>query len=523
MGRTRMVAVDFRIAQSDLKQARRLPWRSWTVSDRTHPDPASSSLIAARAEPPLVVDLDGTLTPSDLLIESAFRLAQADPLALWRLPLWLAEGKAVLKARLAERAPLDFALLPLDTTLLAFLHAERARGRRIFLASASDRRYVQALAEHVGLFDGVFASDGAINLAGAEKARILAETFGAKGFDYVGNATADLAVWAVARRAHLVDCGPDLAAAAGRACADIHHLRPPAGRGHQAHAWLRAVRAHQWLKNLLVFLPALASHSLNPATLGAALVAFLAFSACASSVYLLNDLVDLPSDRAHPTKRHRPFASGTLPLAQGLILIPLLLVLAGALATLLPAGFGIVLALYYGVTLLYTLTLKRRIVVDVLTLAGLYTLRVLAGAAATAILVSEWLLAFSMFLFLCLALIKRYSELMERVRTRKGRPAGRAYVPDDTPMIGALAGASGFVSVLVLALYINSPAVHALYPHPERLWGIGILLMYWVARVLMLAHRGVLHDDPVVFAVKDRTSLAVAGLMGLTVVAGALP
>lgn len=487
------------------------------MSDRTHLDPVSSALPTCSGDPPLVVDLDGTLTPSDLLIESLFLLA---PLDIIRLPLWLLAGKAPFKARIAEAVTLDLASLPLNDEVVALITAERARGRRIYLASASDRRLVQALADQLGLFDGVFASDGITNLRGDDKARHLIAAFGLRGFDYVGNSAADLPVWQSARRAIVVNASGRVTAEARLRRPDMTELSP---RQTSPLLHLRAMRAHQWLKNLLVFLPALADHSLDGATLAASVLAFLAFCLCASSVYLLNDLVDLPSDRAHPSKKARPFASGRIPLAHGLGLIPALLAAAVLVSLALPVEFVAVLGAYWGITLLYSLTLKRRLVVDVLTLAGLYTLRVLAGAAATGILVSEWLLAFSMFLFLCLALIKRYSELVERLRSHKGKPAGRAYVTDDTPMVGALAGASGFVSVLVLALYIASPDVDRLYPHPQLLWAIGILLLYWVSRVLMLAHRGEVHDDPVVFAVKDRVSLMIVALMGLIAILGSLP
>lgn len=468
---------------------------------------------------PLVVDVDGTLTGSNLLIESFFRLAATDPLALRHLPRWLAEGKAALKDHIAARVKLDVALLPLNDTLMAMIRTERALGRKIYLASASDRRYVQALADHLGLFDGIFASDGAVNLRGDNKARALTQAFGAHGFDYAGNGAVDLPVWQVARRAILVGVPPRVAEEARRQGGEVQDLPV---RAPGAATYARALRLHQWLKNLLVFLPALASHTLLsvwPQTL----LAFVAFCLCASSVYLLNDLLDLPNDRRHPSKRMRPFAQGTLPLWHGLALIPVLLAAAGIAAAFLPLQFAAILALYYATTLLYSLVLKRRIVIDVLTLAALYTVRVIAGAAAAAIMVSEWLLAFSVFLFLCLALIKRYSELVERQRQRAARAAGRGYMTDDLPMVGALAGASGFVSILVLALYISSPEVDLLYTRPQALWAVCVLLLYWVARVLMLAHRGQIHDDPVVFAAKDKVSLVIVVLCGLAVLMGALP
>lgn len=471
------------------------------------------------SEVPLVIDVDGTLTTSNLLIESFFRLASTDLAAALVAISALRRGKAALKAEIAGRAALDMALLPLNEIVVAMIRAERAQGRRIYLASAADCRYVQALADHLGLFDGVFASDGTTNLSGTNKAQALIRAFGAHCFDYAGNGAIDLPVWEAARRAILVGVPAGVAAKARQRGLDMREI--PARRIGPA-TYARALRVHQWLKNLLVFVPALANHSLMsvwPQTL----LAFAAFCLCASSVYLLNDLLDLTNDRRHPTKRTRPFAEGSLPLWNGLALIPTLLLGAGALAAFLPGQFAILLGLYYGTTLLYSLVLKRRIVIDVLTLAGLYTSRVMAGAAAAGIAVSEWLLAFSIFLFLCLALIKRYSELVERQRQKAARAAGRGYMTDDLPMVGALAGASGFVSILVLALYINSPEVDLLYNHPQMLWAVCLLLLYWVTRVLMLAHRGQIQDDPMVFAAKDGVSLAIVALSGLAVLAGSLP
>lgn len=472
---------------------------------------------------PLVVDVDGTLIRTDLLAESVLRLVAHDPLAGWRLPLWLAGGRAGFKARVADQVLPDPDGLPLNRAVLDFIDDERRRGRRVYLASASDRRAVQNLADHLGRFDGVFASDGETNLSGGAKAQALCQAFGAGGFDYMGNARVDLEVWPYARHAVVVNAPASLVAEARRRFPHVMELAPQPAPRRQALTVLRAMRGHQWLKNVLVFLPALAHHSLDGAVVAASGLAFLAFCLCASSVYVLNDLIDLPSDRAHPTKRDRPFAAGQLPPVAGAVLAPLLLGLAGLVCLGLPLGFFAVLATYYATTLLYTFVLKQRLVIDVVALAALYTIRVVAGGAATGIAVSEWLLAFSMFLFLCLALIKRYSELVERVRNGGGRPAGRGYEADDAPMVGALAGASGFVSVLVLALYISSPDVHELYGHPGLLWGVGVLLLYWVARVVMLAHRGELHDDPLVFAATDRGSLVTVALMGAIVVAGTLP
>jgi 4-hydroxybenzoate polyprenyltransferase len=323
-------------------------------------------------------------------------------------------------------------------------------------------------------------------------------------------------VWKRARRAIVVSPDAGLAERA-RSVSEVERVFDQPRHGAIA-TWVRALRAHQWVKNVLLFVPLLAAHRFTdlPAW-GAAALAFLAFSLCASAVYLLNDLLDLPADRHHPRKRHRPLAAGTLPLLQGLIAIPLLLLLAAALAMLLPAAFGISLACYFAITLAYSLYLKRIAVADTMTLAALYTLRIIAGAFALGPMLSFWLLAFSMFLFLSLAMIKRHAELTVMRSEGRGAAAGRGYVVDDLAMIATLGGASGYLSVLVLALYINSEASQKLYAQPVLLWLLCPLLLYWISRAWMITHRGAMHDDPIVFAFRDRTSLLI-GALGLAVV-----
>jgi 4-hydroxybenzoate polyprenyltransferase len=386
----------------------------------------------------------------------------------------------------------------------------------IVLCTATDTSVAERVAAHVGLFDEVIASDGRINAKGEAKAALLVARFGERGFDYVGNESVDLAVWKRARRAIVVSPDAGLAECA-RSVSEVERVFDQPQRGLIA-TWARALRMHQWVKNVLLFVPLLAAHRFAdlPAW-GAAALAFLAFSLCASAVYLLNDLLDLPADRHHPRKRHRPLAAGTLPLLQGLIAIPLLLLLAAALAMLLPAAFGISLACYFAITLAYSLYLKRIAVADTMTLAALYTLRIIAGAFALGPMLSFWLLAFSMFLFLSLAMIKRHAELTVMRSEGRGAAAGRGYVVDDLAMIATLGGASGYLSVLVLALYINSEASQKLYAQPVLLWLLCPLLLYWISRAWMITHRGAMHDDPIVFAFRDRTSLLI-GALGLAVV-----
>ena len=472
---------------------------------------------AAGAGPPLVVDLDGTLVRSDLLVESFLALVSAFPgralAALWALR----RGKAAFKAAVADHAAVEAATLPYDEDVLAAVRAARAEGRPTVLASASDVRLVRAVAAHLDAFDAVLGSEPGTNLAGERKADALAARYGEGGFDYVGDHPVDRAVWTRARRAVVVRPSARFARRLEREGLAVEPLgvRRPALRPH-----LRALRPHQWLKNALIFAPPLAGHAPPPALL-ACLLAFVSFSLCASSVYVLNDLLDLASDRDHARKRRRPFASGDVPLAHGALMAPLLLLAAVAVGAFLPGRFLMVLAGYFALTLSYSLGLKRLVMIDVVTLACLYGARLLAGSAASDVLLSHWLEALAVFLFLSLALVKRLAELVDRIAAGKGDPAGRGYRLSDLPMVEAMAAASGFVAVVVLALYLNSPDVGVLYRYPHRLWLICVVVLYWVSRMLITAHRGEMHDDPVVYAVRDRAS-QVCGLLCAAVVACAL-
>ncbi len=479
------------------------------------PDPA-----AAPDTVPLAVDLDGTLVRSDLLVESLFALLRRNPLYLFLLPWWLRGGKARFKAEIAARVVLDPALLPYDPEFLSFLEGERRAGRPLLLVTASDQRLARRVADHLGLFERVLASDGETNLSGGRKARALVEAFGDKGFDYAANAPVDLAVWRHARGALLVDPSPGLESR-------LRRLVPVEavfdGRPGGIGPWLRAMRPHQWLKNLLLFVPLLMAHRLEePALLGQVVLAFVTFSLCASSVYLLNDLFDLEADRRHPRKRLRPFAAGDLPPERGILVAPVLLLAALLLSLLLPWRFTVVLLVYYLFTLAYSLRLKQSPLVDVIVLAGLYTLRIIAGAEAVALESSFWLLAFSMFMFFSLAQVKRYSELrdLDGAGEQAMREA-RGYRPVDLEGLAQSGVVSGYLSVLVLALYINSPQVEGLYRHPKLIWLLCPLMLYWIGRAWMLARRGEMHDDPLLFAVRDRRSWAVAGLILLILWAAA--
>ena len=459
---------------------------------------------------PLAVDLDGTLIRSDMIWESVARLLRKKPLALLALPFWWARGRAHLKQQLGRRVQVDAASLPYNEPFLAWLKEQKSAGRRLILATASDMAMARPVAAHLGIFEEVMASDGEINLRAQAKMDALTKRFGERGFDYAGNSSVDLAVWSGSRAAIVVNGSEALAQRAAQ--------RTKLGRIFPTHdstlaALVRCFRPHQWLKNLIVFVPVLTAHKLgDAAALGHAALAFAAFCLCACAVYVLNDLLDLDADRHHATKRHRPFASGALPIPFGLIAAPLLLLAAVTLGALLSAEFVVVVLLYFALAGAYSLRLKQVALLDVFVLAGLYTLRLVAGHVATGIEYSPWLLVFSMFVFLSLALLKRFLELHSLRQQNRHEAKGRGYTAGDLELVTTLGLVSGYLAVLVLALYVNSPQVQKLYAQPVRLLLVCPLLLFWVSRVWFLAHRGQMQDDPVAFAVRDWVGYAVGAL-----------
>jgi 4-hydroxybenzoate polyprenyltransferase len=463
---------------------------------------------------PLVVDLDGTLIRTDMLVESASRFLIQHPFQFLNPLLWLMRGKLVLKTELAQRVHLDATALPYNADLLDWLRGEKLSGRRIVLATASHRMLAEQVRQHLNLFDEVLATEADINLKSTAKAQALIERFGEGGFDYVGNDWPDLKVWEKAHTAHVVDAPISLLIRA-RAQSNVG-LVFNSDTPSQPIAMFKAMRLHQWMKNLLVFVPLMAAHQYVDASRDVlALMAFVVFSLTASSVYLLNDLVDVQDDRHHPRKRNRPFASGALSLIAGWAAWPALLLVAVVFSVVyMPVLFSVSLGVYFVLTAAYSIQLKQLAVVDVLTLAALYTLRIIAGAAAIDVAVSFWLLLFSMFIFLSLALIKRYSELkVARDAGKTGALRGRGYEPDDLELVSSLGGSAGFIAVLVLALYIQDGQAAHLYATPQLIWLVCPVMLFWISRAWLIAHRGRMHDDPIVFALKDKVSWGVGAFM----------
>jgi 4-hydroxybenzoate polyprenyltransferase/phosphoserine phosphatase len=477
----------------------------------------------SRAKPvqppvPLVVDVDGTLLRTDLLHEAALQFVARHPSESWRLVAWTLGGKPRLKAALAGRIGSGAETLPLRDEIVAAIREAQAEGRPVWLASASHRDYVEAVAARIGGIAGIFASDEKVNLSGARKAERLVEAFGEGGFDYAGNGPVDVPVWRVARQALVV--GSDgFVRRVRRDLPDARHISAPRPG---LRDYLHSLRMYQWAKNLLIFLPLAAGHNYDAATIGRALLALACFCLAASSAYIVNDLLDLPGDRDHARKRLRPFAAGIIPIAHGPPLALLLMAGAAVGALFLPPWFAAVLGLYVVLTLAYSLFLKRRVLIDVITLGMLYTIRVLGGVAAVSIPQSPWLLMFCLFLFLSLAIVKRCAELVRRQAAGEADMLeGRGYRVGDLPVMLGLGAAAGNAAVLVVSLYIMSPEVQRLYTYPERLWLICPLLLYWIGRILILSNRDQMHDDPLIFAFTDRASWVV-GLCAAAVVAAAI-
>jgi len=445
-----------------------------------------------RNQEALVVNLDGTLIRSEMKFEEFWGALAA---ISWDRVL----------GRLPADADLDVTLLPYNEEVVAFIRAWRADGRRTVLLADTDQALAERIAAHLGVFDEVYGSVGKIRLEGSQKAAFLAGHFGDRGYTYMGHAAEDLPAWQKSAGAITVDAPATVRTRVAGMGKEASHLRT--GKRSLARSYLKALRPHQWLKNALVFVPMLAAHQITADSLWKSFLAFFIFSLVASSVYILNDLLDLASDRAHPRKRNRPFATGIIPIAHGTRLAPLLLFAGLVIAFPLGRDFILVMLAYSVVTTIYSLSIKRKIIIDIVTLAGLYTLRIVAGGVATGITLSFWLLAFSIFIFFSLASVKRQAELVDSVAANSLQIQGRGYQAGDLPLVANMAISSGYVSVLVLALYVNSPDVLELYRTPAALWGICLVLLYWISRMVMVTHRGAMHDDPLVYAVKDPASL----------------
>lgn len=498
---------------------------------------SQSSLVSGASvstKPALCVDLDGTLVKSDTLYDSVMALARQHPALLLKLPAWLGQGKAALKRHITSAVTLDVEHLPYNRELVQYLEQEHATGRPIYLATAADTVLAERVAGHFGLFAGVLASSGSVNLAGKNKLAAFRERFGDE-FTYIGNALPDATLLANCREPMVANPTAGLRAALAKS--GVTPVRSFTDATPPFKAWLKAIRLHQWAKNVLIFLPVLLAHAWAVGPLLGAGIAFVSFGLCASATYIVNDLLDLEADRKHLKKRRRPFAAGDLSAVAGVAVVVLFLLISLALALLLPrivvglSGEALPrplyfldwLAVYAVTTSAYSFRLKRAVLVDVIVLSGLYTIRILAGSAATGIPVSAWLGGFSIFFFLSLAFVKRFAEL-EGLRQREAAPKqiqGRGYLVSDIEQLRSFGSASGYASVVVLTLYISNISAVQLYGHPNRLWLLVPVLLLWISQLWLLASRGQLDEDPVVYAITNKKSLLM-GLLVLLVVWSAL-
>ena len=462
----------------------------------------------------LICDLDGTLIKTDMLFESLFILLRNNFFFIFLTPLWLLKGKQVLKNEIYKRIEFSPENLPYNQEVIEFIKINRNNYSKTALVSASNQNIVKDIAEYIGIFDEYYGSDDKLNLKAVNKRKFLDEKYGIRNYSYIGDSKADIEIWNHSNEKFIVN---------NSLSKRLKSIKFDTIIGNNTKSKLKLIikeiRVYQWVKNLLIFIPALMAHITNFEIYLNLFYSFISFSLIASSVYVLNDLLDLEADRKHPRKKNRPFASGDLSLLYGFALLPFLIVSSLIIAiTLLPISYLFVLFFYYVLTSLYSFKLKRIVIVDILTLALLYTIRIVAGGEAVDVEVTPWALAFSMFLFLSLALLKRYTELHSLKEIDELKASGRGYHVDDIEIVRSFGTSSAFISILVFALYVNSEQIRLLYNKPNLMWIVAILLLFWIMRIWFLANRGKMTDDPIVFTGKDKISWTIGGIISLIVI-----
>lgn len=455
-----------------------------------------------RTNVPLVVDLDGTLINTDLLHEGILLLLKKNALYLFSCFAWILKGKAYFKNKLFSIVSVNYELLPYNTGLLDFLQSEHGKGKRLILATASPSKCAHEISKLIPIFNEIYGTES-INLKGRNKLNLLINRFGYFRFDYVGNSNSDLIIFASSRHSYLVNPGKSLESKVKK----VSHLQDIwASKKMDFLNFIKAIRAYQWIKNVLIFIPLITSHSFDTTSFVNSMIGFIAFSLVASSGYLINDLLDLESDRAHLHKQNRLVASGKISISVASFLSLILLSAGLILATLINFHFLITLFCYFIISIAYSIYLKKIALYDVFILALLYSIRIIAGAIAIGVLLSSWLIAFSTFLFLSLALLKRHSELIQVKDVPAQVNKGRQYSVDDLHLLQTMGIVSGFLSVVVFSLYIDSPEVVLLYSKPKVLWIISFLFLFWISRMWLVTSHGKMTDDPIIFAIKDRLS-----------------
>ena len=474
---------------------------------------ATGTKTAKVSLPVLCVDLDGTLIKSDLLWECILVLLKTTPWVLLWIPYWLSKGTARLKRELAIRAEIKPENLPYSSEVLQFVQDQRVSGRVIVLATAADRILAGQVADYLGLFDEVCASDGTTNLRGSSKAQFLSQVFQKQGFEYIGDSSSDVEVWRAAQSGYVV--GNKKLGESAAAVTTVLQVFPRNKASFKT--WVQALRGHHWFKNVLLFLPLALAHRLSLSTLLPTTIGFLLFGTCASGLYIVNDLLDLHSDRGHPWKHKRPFAAGEISIPQGLVIASAFLAASLSAAFVLSAKFAVTLCIYAALTMWYSISIKKIVLLDVFVLSSFYSVRLVAGAMITDIALSQWFLVFSLFFFLSLAMAKRYSELVHAGDLVKNGQSGRGYLGNDREVLLVIGIASSFASVIILSLYVHSQEVGILYQNPQPLLLLCPIILYWLSRLWLRAHRGELHEDPITLAIRDPVSYAVGAASALAI------
>ena len=467
-----------------------------------------------KSDPPLVVDLDGTLIKSDLLFEGLILLLRKHPLYFFNLFIWFLHGKVRLKEEIFKRVRIDPALLPYNTDFLDFLKSEKENGKELILATASPVGNAREIAEYLGLFSEVFGTQDHTNLKGSTKRDLLVGLFGDKSFDYAGNSKSDFVIFQSARESILVNMTK---ANEIRSRRNFSVRSVFESKSEKVSYFLKSIRVYQWTKNLLIFVPFITSHSWNNiSSIRTIIITFLSLSFLASSGYIINDLLDLNSDRIHPRKKNRPIASGNFSIPKACITAFVLAAFGFGLAIFIDKSLILLLLLYFCLTITYSLNFKTIELIDVFSLTALYLIRIIIGAFAINVTLSFWLLVFSIFTFFSLALVKRYTEIMLKKSQIEISHSRRNYTGIDLPFIGQIGISSGLMTVVVFALYINSPEIKILYSNPEILWIFCFLLLYWITHIWYSAFKGKMTDDPIIFSLKNRRSIITIILMAVT-------
>lgn len=470
--------------------------------------------MESNSHKPLCVDLDGTVIATDSLAESLLVIIKINPLLLLLLPYWVLRGKYYLKSQLEINSKITPEKLPYRSKFLEYVKDEKAKGRKIVLATASMPSIANKIADYLDIFDEVLASENNINLRAENKADALVKRYGEKGFDYAGDSKADIPVWKHADKAILVHPKKSVLRKARKA-GNVHLVFTH--NYSKFLALVKEIRVYQWVKNILLFLPMLLAHEIfNFRLIKDTSISFIAFSLMASFVYVLNDLLDVEADRIHPTKRNRPIASGKISIFQAFFIIPVLFFASlGISAYYLNFEFTVMLLVYVISNIMYSFHLKKVMILDIIILSTLYTLRLIAGAVAGNVHISPWLIEFSIFFFFSLAAVKRYSELLTLKDTNQTSIKRRGYLVGDIDVVRNFGIISGYLSVMIIAFYVHGQEVEKLYKHPEFLWAISPILLYWISRVWLIAHRGKMNDDPIVFTGKDVVSWVIGLIVGL--------